>query len=186
VLNASLEELRAQGKRWIAGEAEKHEKPAYEWLADLRYVGQNGELILPLPQENLNAADIEKLIDGFGERHEAMYGYRLPGHGVEIVTLRLVVRATRATPPAEQAQLAGMKLEDAVLEMRDVWFSETGFVKTPVYDRTRLPVDCTFRGPAIVEQMDTTTVVPPDTTVMHDRFGYLHIEMEPAATGKTR
>jgi N-methylhydantoinase A len=185
-INASLAELRAQGERWMDGETEKHEKPAYEWLVDLRYTGQNGELSLPLPQGKLSAADIQKLVDGFGERHEVMYGYRLPDNGVEIVTLRLVVRATRATPPAEQAQLSGVKLEDAILEMRKVWFTETGFVNTPVYDRTRLPVDCVFRGPAIVEQMDTTTVVPPETTVTHDRFGYLHIEMEPVTTGEAR
>ena len=51
---------------------------------------------------------------------------------------------------------------------------------TPVYDRDRLPVDARITGPAVIEQMDTTTVVPPKAKVKQDRHGYLHMELEPA------
>ena len=55
----------------------------------------------------------------------------------------------------------------------------TGFVMTPVYDRDKLPVNARISGPAIVEQMDTTTVVPPRAKMRNDKLGYLHIEVEP-------
>ena len=60
-----------------------------------------------------------------------------------------------------------------------MWFPETGFVNTPVYDRDRLPADARIAGPAIVEQMDTTTVVPPKAKLRNDRLGYLHIDLAP-------
>ena len=62
---------------------------------------------------------------------------------------------------------------------RKVWFPETGFVTTPVYERDKLPVNARISGPAIVEQMDTTTVVPPRAKVRNDRLGYLHMEVAP-------
>ena len=49
---------------------------------------------------------------------------------------------------------------------------------TPVYDRDRLPADGRITGPAIIEQMDTTTVVPPKARLRQDRQGYLHMELE--------
>ena len=66
-------------------------------------------------------------------------------------------------------------------ERSKVWFPETGFVTTPVYDRERLAANCRLLGPAIIEQMDTTTVVPPRAKVKNDKFGYLHIDVEPIA-----
>ena len=76
-------------------------------------------------------------------------------------------------------------LKQALLEKRSVWFPETGFVATPVYDRDRLPAECRIAGPAIIEQMDTTTVVPPQGEVQVDRRGYLHMELEPWSTEGT-
>ena len=70
-------------------------------------------------------------------------------------------------------------MRSAIVEKRDVWFPETGFVQTPVYDRDLLPRDCRITGPAIVEQMDTTTVVTPSAKLHNDRLGYLHIAVEP-------
>jgi N-methylhydantoinase A len=66
-------------------------------------------------------------------------------------------------------------------EERQTWFAATGFCATPVYDRDRLPTGADFIGPAIVEQMDTTTVVPPHARVEIDTIGNLMITL-PAAT----
>ena len=96
---------------------------------------------------------------------------------VEIVNLRLVVTGQRrALPPEGTASTRGT-LAQALLEKRKVWFAQTGFVATPVYERERLPRDCRITGPAIVEQMDTTTIVPPHARLKQDRSGYLHLEL---------
>jgi N-methylhydantoinase A len=177
-LNASLQDLMRQGDQWLKAEAVDTGGVERQWSAEMRYVGQNGELSLRLPGCMLQAGDIAQLARAFDQRHKVMYGYDIAGNAVEIVTLRLIARAVRTSPPAEQAELVGTPLEDSLLERRPVWFADTGFVDCPVYDRTRLPVGTTFDGPAIVEQMDTTTVVPPGARVAHDRFGYLHISID--------
>ena len=103
----------------------------------------------------------------------------MPAQPVEVVNLRLVVTVERRAPTHEKHQAARTTVKDAVLEKRKVWFPETGFVMTPVYDRDKLPVNARISGPAIVEQMDTTTVVPPRAKMRNDKLGYLHIEVEP-------
>jgi N-methylhydantoinase A len=106
---------------------------------------------------------------------------------VEIVNLRLAVIAARRSPPAEIALQKRGGLAHALVEKRKVWFPETGFVATPVYDRDRLPAQCRLVGPAIIEQMDATTVVPPKARVKNDAFGYLHMKLEAVAQkGKAR
>jgi N-methylhydantoinase A len=100
----------------------------------------------------------------------------MPDQPIEVVTLRLTVLALRASPPDEAAPADVGTLEAARSAQRSVWFPETGFVRTPVYRRTALPIGATFAGPAIVEQMDATTVVPPAWTVRVDARANLLLE----------
>ena len=149
------------------------------WLIDLRYSGQNYELSLEVQGGKLGAASLARLIGRYHRRHQVTYGYDLRGHPVEVVNLRLVVTVERKAPPHEKHHAVRGTVKDAVRGRRKVWFPETGFVATPVYDRERLPAGCRITGPAIVEQMDTTTVVPPRAKLRSDRLGYLHLEIEP-------
>lgn len=181
-INAGLAGLQAEGERWLAGESEDPSQAVYEWHADLRYAGQSSELALPLEDGRLDADAVRRLLAGFHEWHEKLYGYRLEDHPVELVTLRLSATARRPVPPLEAAEISAGSLFDALLESRDVWFADTGYIRTPVYDRVRLPADCRLRGPAIIEQMDTTVVVPPGAWLSNDNYGCLLIELETAAS----
>jgi len=176
-LNRGLDELRQRGAAWIKAEGEREAR--FQWYADLRYFGQNFELILELKRERLDAGALARLTQSFHHRHKDHYGYDMPGHPVEVVNLRLVVTATRRAPPAERVTAKRGDLTQALIETRKVWFPGKGFTATPVYDRERLPAGCRIAGPAIVEQMDTTTVVPPQAVVKNDRSGYLHMELAP-------
>ena len=146
---------------------------------DMRYLGQNYELSLAVKDGKLDPKSLAKLIAEYHKRHHAIYGYDMPGHAVEVVNLRLVVTVERKAPTHEKHKAARTTVADAVIEKRKVWFPETGYVTTPVYDRDKLPVNARIKGPAIVEQMDTTTVVPPRATLRNDKLGYLHMEVEP-------
>ena len=150
----------------------------------MRYVGQNYELSLAVANGQLDARQLTKLIAQFHASHRALYGYDIPGHQIEAVRLRLIVTIDRGSPPHEKHRLAVTTARQAILEKRDVWFPETGFVATPVYERTRLPAQILIRGPAIVEQMDTTVVVPPGATMQGDRLGYLHVAIAPSPAEK--
>ena len=178
-LNAALATLKKRGAAWIKAEGERQAR--FQWLADLRYFGQNFELIMELKGGRLDAAVLGRLVESFHHRHKDYYGYDMRGQPVEIVNLRLVVTAARKAPPHERMKPVRGDLKQALIEKRRAWFGESGFTATPVYDRDRLPAGCRIVGPAIIEQMDTTTVVPPRAVVKSDRLGYLHMELAPVA-----
>jgi len=178
-INSGFDELRGRGTEWLRGEAEATARAKYGYLIDMRYAGQNYELSLEAKGGKLDANSLARLIGRYHRRHQVTYGYDLRGHPVEVVNLRLVVTVERASPPHEKHHAVRGTVKDAVSGRRKVWFPETGFVATPVYDRERLPAGCRITGPAIVEQMDTTTVVPPRAKLRSDKLGYLHLELEP-------
>jgi N-methylhydantoinase A len=190
--NAGFAELESRGAEWLRGEGESAgesagaSKARFEWSVDLRYLGQNFELIMPLTSDRLNALNLNKLSTAFHRRHKAFYGYDMPAQPVEIVNLRLLVTVARGKPPTvrpnkkiQQNQLVAIK--------RRAWFAETGFVQTPVYQRDQLPAGWRSTGPAIIEQMDATTVVPPKASIHYDALGYLHLTLGvPAAPKRAR
>ncbi|HET7160103.1 MAG TPA: hydantoinase/oxoprolinase family protein, partial [Burkholderiales bacterium] len=139
-LNAGFKILKKRGADWLKGERET--RGSYAWFADLRYDGQNFELILELKSDSLDERALKKLTEAFHVRHKDYYGYDLRGHPVEIVNLRLVVTGERRVLPQARVKLTRTSLKQAVLDKRKVWFPETGYVATPVYDRDRLPADC--------------------------------------------
>jgi N-methylhydantoinase A len=118
------------------------------------------------------------LNEAFHRRHKDFYGYDLREQPVEIVNLRLAVTGEQHTLPHDKPNRGRRDRKQALLEKRRVWFPDEGYVMTPVYDRDRLPADTDFSGPAVIEQMDTTTVVPPRASARADRAGYLHIRLQ--------
>jgi N-methylhydantoinase A len=173
--NAGFADLKKRGAAWMRGEGES--KAKFEWFVDLRYFGQNFELIMPLAQERLSAAALARLKAAFHKRHKAFYGYDMPKQPVEIVNLRLLVTAARAAPPTARADKQVVK-KQIVSENRRVWFAQRGFVQTPVYERNQLPAGWRSEGPVIIEQMDATTVVPPKAMIRNDALGYLHLNLK--------
>ena len=171
--NAGFADLKARGAEWLRGEGEK--KARFEFFLDMRYFGQNFELIMPLARDRLTAASLKRLAGEFHRRHKAFYGYDMPAQPVEIVNLRLVVTAARAAPSVARPEKIVQK--PILTSKRRIWFKDTGFVRTPVFERGQLPAGWRCSGPAIIEQMDATTVVPPKAIVHNDALGYLHMKL---------
>ena len=86
---------------------------------------------------------------------------------------RLNLKAVGVVPKAELAKTAPSGVPAAPRSHRRVWFAETGGAETPVYWRPDLAAGAAFKGPAVVEQVDSTTVVPPGFTAEID--GWLNI-----------
>jgi len=181
-LNAGFSTLTKRGARWLKGEGEA--KGTFQWFADLRYLGQNFELVLELGAERIDARTLQKLVEAFHGQHKDYYGYDMRLQPVEIVNLRLVVTGARRKVAAERTTLPRGELKNALTEKRKVWFPETGFVLTPVYERDKVPGSTRIIGPAVIEQMDTTTVVPPKARLALDNSGYLHMELQPVQNKK--
>jgi N-methylhydantoinase A len=110
---------------------------------------------------------------------KAAYGYNLPpGYSpVEMVNIRIIAYGDIVKPNLNEIDVPST-LDDARKANRKVWFRETGFVDTDIYERGKLPPGAAFDGPAIIEQPDTTTVMPPNTHCTVDKFGNLVIKVD--------
>jgi N-methylhydantoinase A len=172
--------LTARAEDWFEHEGIAAENRVLTRTADMRYKGQNYELAVALPEGPVTQATLEALAAGFADLHRQRYGFIAEGEPVQIVTLRL-----EATGLVQKATLtrhpdAGPDASAARTGERPVWFPEAqDFVATPIYSRDELKPGNRFAGPAIVEQMDTTTVVPPGMTARVDP--YLNLILEIAA-----
>ena len=100
----------------------------------------------------------------------------MPDHPVEIVSLRLAVIAAR--PLAPQEPVSESHAGESAVARRPVWFRETGFVDTPIWQRGALGPGARIDGPAIVEQMDSTTVIPPGWRATVAAEGSLLMELQ--------
>lgn len=157
--------LAARAEKWFAEEGIAPEAQRLKRTADMRYAGQNYEIAVELPPGPVGPATLEALLAGFEEAHRRLYGFVADGETVQLVTFRAeaagVVRKAAFRPQADQ----GPDASAAIVGTREVWMPEAGgFVQCPVYDRAKLAAGNCISGPAIVEQMDATTVVLPGMT----------------------
>ena len=177
-IEAAFCTLRERAEAWFVEEAVPPDARRVARTVDMRYAGQNYELSVPLPDGPVTMAILDALAAGFAAAHERMYGFIAEGETVQLVTYR--VEATGVVPKAafRAAPDAGPDASAAVVGRRDVWLPEAGgFVSCPVYDREKLRPGNRIDGPAIVEQMDATTVVLPDMTAYVEPYLNLVLEV---------
>ncbi|MBV8186703.1 MAG: hydantoinase/oxoprolinase family protein [Alphaproteobacteria bacterium] len=171
--------LAERARRWFEQEGIAAGERHMVRTADMRYHGQNYELNVALPDGPVSAASLQALAAGFAEVHRQRYGFAADRDPVQIVTLRveamgLVRKAELVAHPD-----AGPDASGAIVQRRPVWLEEKGdLVPTPIYARAALRPGNRFAGPAIVEQMDATTLVPPGMTARVDRWLNLILEAE--------
>jgi len=95
---------------------------------------------------------------------------------VEIVNLRVSgLGELPVIEPVEMIKERG-KTGEALIDTRDVYF-EGEFLKTPIYDRSKLKLDAQLKGPAIIEEVNATTVIPPEASAVVDKYGNIIIEV---------
>jgi N-methylhydantoinase A len=143
---------------------------------DMRYVGQWRSLTVacPRPLTEDSYPQVEQL---FHREHGREYLYSMPEQGVEIHGLR-VSGIGRTDRPRFKEAARSNGLADALKEERQVYFDESGgFVKTPVFQRDLLGAGAGIEGPAVVEQMDSTVVIPPRMRAEVDRYGNLLVRV---------
>jgi N-methylhydantoinase A len=144
--------------------------------ADARYVGQGYELTVPVPAGPLDAAALATVRKRFDEIYTARYGYSSPDEPVEIVTWKLSV--VGGTPRVSLAKAATTSDRNPRKGERPAYFPERGgFVETPVYDRYALTAGTAIMGPAIVEERESTTVLPPGARATVDAYANLMVSL---------
>ncbi|RAR52232.1 N-methylhydantoinase A [Paraburkholderia unamae] len=170
-------ELQAKAKRWFDGENIAAPARQLTRTIDLRYVGQNYELSVQLPEGDITADTLDALRAAFEQAHRQRYGFVAEGEAVQIVAMRVEALGRVAKNEFQPQPDMGPDASAARGGAREVWLPEAGgFVETPVYERSLLRAGNVIDGPAIVEQMDTTTVVLPGMKASVDPYLNLILE----------
>ncbi|OUM88814.1 MAG: hydantoinase [Bacillus thermozeamaize] len=139
---------------------------------EMRYLGQWRSLHVSLskPIQSLSTA-----LEKFHQEHEREFAFSNRDQGVEIYGLRVEAIGTVPKPELPKKEPKGT-LEGALKESRDVYFEETGgFVRTPIYYRPDIPIQAEIYGPAVVEELDSTILIPPGFHAKVDEYGNLII-----------
>jgi N-methylhydantoinase A len=163
--------MEAEGTRFLEAANVPPERRALLRLADVRYRRQAYELTVPIEDGPVTDATLRSLADAFHGRHEQTYGHVNRAEAVQLVNLRLT--ALGRLPGLTLTQHGDVAA--AREHRREVWFARAGFVSTPVHWRDGLVSGRSIAGPAIVEAMDSTTVVPPGWRATIDDRGYIRV-----------
>jgi N-methylhydantoinase A len=167
----TFDELERRATAWFEREGIAPAARTLRRTVDMRYAGQNYELPIAVPDEPAGPALLKALTAGFERAHEQLYGYLSEEEPIQAVTFRLeavgvVRRAELTSHPPATTDVARARVGE-----REIWLAEArGFVTVPVYDRERLGPGHRLDGPAVVEQMDATTLLLPGQTAVVDPF----------------
>jgi N-methylhydantoinase A len=175
-LEAQYQGLESQGNDAIAASAVRPESVAVTRYADMRYVGQEHAVTVELPDSVFNGQDRDAIKKAFDAVHLQRYGTSAPAEPAELVSLRCTVTGVMRKPPRRELADGGpVPAGKALHRTKQVYFRETGFVPTPVFEREKLLAGNKIGGPALVEEHASTTVLWPGDSLVVDKFGNLDI-----------
>jgi N-methylhydantoinase A len=167
-------ELDTEARAWLDAEDVPAEARRIAWHASLRYQHQGFELFVPWAGRDVTEASAAATVAAFHRLHERLYTFAQEDTPVEIVTLRVDARGAFPAPALRELPPTG-PLEAARVGAQKV-FLETGPVEAAIYARERLGIGARIDGPAILTQLDATTLLLPDQFGVVDRFGNLIVE----------
>jgi N-methylhydantoinase A len=175
-------ELEDEGRRAIAAASVTPEKVTVNRAADMRYVGQEHAVTVELPMRLFEKQDRAAIKRQFDDMHLLRYGTSAPAERAEIVSLRTTVTGIMRKPVLEEiASGPAAPSKAARSGKRPVYFGSHGFIDARTFARDELTAGNRIRGPALIEEHASTTVLMPGDALEVDRFGNLDI-----AVGKGR
>lgn len=176
-IEAAFKEIEAEGRDRLRRDGVAEEDMTFQRFVDMRYRGQWRSLAVPVPGE---IQSMKEAISIFHDEYEKAHNFRREDFPVEIY--RITIKAIGVTPKPTFPQVAIDKNAHATPKgTRKVWFhGQAEAVETSLYDRDKLPAGVTLQGPAIIDQLDSTTVIPPDATAYIDEWLNIQIKMNVA------
>lgn len=163
-----LQELGAEAAGWLEREGIPRNQQQIFYNADMRYFRQGYELPITITLAELQAQGTNAIADRFHTLHEQLYRFRLDAV-CEIVTLRAVALGKGVSLTLPEGEPDGPSPKQAQSDEHKIYF-DGQFLSTPIYDRAKLRPSNRMPGPAIVTEMDSTTVVLPGFTGEVDRY----------------
>jgi len=176
-LNKLVQEMIEHATEQLLGEGFSPEQMVFRMSGDLRYARQAYELNIPFDSTVMDAVVLDEAVKKFHNEHQHMYGYKRPEDIVELVNIRVV--AWGRLPDVSQTHFTSVAGSESIPAKRSV-FLNGEWVETNIYLRKNLCTGAGITGPAVIEQMDATTLVFPRQQVIVDDFGNLVVSINGA------
>ena len=167
--------LERHGRDAIAGTSVKSRRIAVKRSADMRYVGQEHAVTVDLPMAVFTRADRKAIKRHFDAMHAQRYGTSAPEERAEIVSLRSTVTGLMRKPPQRKIARGGKTPAKAAFSGKRAVYFGGRFHPTPTYRRSALAAGNRIKGPALVEEYASTTVLMPGDAMEVDALGNLVI-----------
>ncbi|MEM8500998.1 MAG: hydantoinase/oxoprolinase family protein [Pseudomonadota bacterium] len=172
-LRGDLKELAEKAASSLVADSIEASNQQITYQADLRYVGQAFQITVDFNEEQLNAKGVALLTETFDAEHEQLFTFKLED-GHEILMIRAVARAKAQDIDLQSVGDKSARLEDCILQNTEFYY-EGRWHAGKIYDRNKLHMKLEVPGPAIVSEMDSTTVILPGFKAEIDAVGNLLI-----------
>jgi N-methylhydantoinase A len=169
-----VKEMEKEGESLLKSEKIPKAKIQYIYSLDMRYKKQYHEVTVPVTKKEIEGGKFASMIAKFHPQHDKLYGYHLKTEGtpVELINIRLTCIGKTDKPRFQKEKYDGPNPKKAFKKKRKAYIpSARKFQQIPVYDGFKLKYGNLVKGPAIIEQVNTTTFVTPEYSVAVDKFG---------------
>ena len=181
-----FQELEVDAEKTLK-KAGKDEAVRFERSLDMRFVGQGSETNVPLAERDFTRLKKEEIRKKFDQIYEKLYGRTYPDSAVEFINFKVRASLPERLFKFSKLDKKGQSLKAAVKGQRPAYSGiAKDFIPYTVYDRYKLFPNAKFKGPAIIEEKESTLVVGEDATVSVDDYGFLWVDLTSArGAGKT-
>jgi N-methylhydantoinase A len=181
MLESAFVALEEKGAAMLERAGVTHARRIFERSVDARYPRQSHELVVPVPPRTIDAVALEEIAATFHDRHRDMYGHDNRSEPVEIVSVR--VAAIGTIPPLTIRDSVARVGTDSVKGKRRVWFRGIGAIDATVHDRKRMSAGQVVAGPAVIESLESTILVPSGWQAKMDEGGFVLLTRPNKETG---
>jgi len=177
-VNTMLTKMENEGMTFAKRAGINENDMVIQRFTDIRYTGQGHEISIVMPNGTLSELSIPEIEAAFLKEYELRYNRSIDNISLETVTWRVIVSGP--TPDMTPNQVQQKSEGGSFKGNRPVFFPDLGVtpIQCPVYDRYYLQPNDTFEGPAIIEEMESTTVIGPNCTISIDEFRNIVITMK--------
>lgn len=176
-LNEQFQLLESEARDWLSSQKIAGSNLMIERYAEMRYLGQEHTIRIPVLEEDFSDCDFSHLRQRFNEHYDKAYAHALPDHQLEFVILRLVAKAEIGKPPIYEIPVPENQQEITSTGKREIYIAdERRSFACDVYDRDSMTSGNIVDGPVIIEEWSTTILILPGQHATNDRFGNLMID----------
>ena len=172
-LLSDLEDLRLKASESLIKDGIDESNCEATYQVDMRYAGQAFQITIDFNQGEFKSNGIKLITDAFDKEHEQLFTFKL-GDGHEILMIRALVKAKEKAIQNKSLASTGLNLDDCIIHQSKYYYSG-GWYDINLYDRGKLHEELVIQGPAIVVEMDSTTVILPQHNASVDSLGNLII-----------